>query len=417
MRSTVEAFQTFLKIADRSQWVADPALRRNLVLVARDLAIELPSGKDNASEIALFSHFLSQVINRQDVLSRRHLQAFCDEPRLSAIRRHRYRDLANPQESDYFLKSISVEAVEALIGDSQQLDRALEKYLNRTDLDCSLRDYLVTELFGKIGGIYSDWFGQGNKSVWYQLKRVSARKLQEKLRLLGVVESELSEYCRVREWLYRVFTNPDAKRRWPDPTEAQYGMATQLYNSNEASTRLSIEEFTGRVETCVKALVHQFSFQEVNEEAMGTPIEAGLLDRLIEVEDAVEQNYLYALLEETIEFLSCWLQELRWVDPLLYQVALMRYGSGMSQQAIAAAVGLTRDRVRSRCGRIYRQALAALQTSEQARTLVAAYECRDLQQAWERMVEQLLPISARRQPSIQDLGHTANDKWSAITNE
>ena len=398
-RNTAEAFQTFLKVADRSEWVVDLRLKHNLARVVQDLDIQLSLKEDGSVEIDLFRYFLTLLSERQDELSRRHLQAFCEEPRLKAVRKHRYQDLTNPQESDYFLKSISIEAVEILMLNPRRLSHSLEKYLNRTELNYSLGDYIATDLLGEIGRIYSDWFGQGNKSVWYQLKRLSARKLQEKLRVLGVLDNELSGYCRAREWLYKVFTNPDSKKRWPDPTSEQYEMATQLYNSSEAVARLSVEEFIERVDLCVKAVVHQFSFEEVTEEIMGASTEVTLLDRLIEAEDATMQNRIYTLLDEAIEFLGCWLQELRPVDPLLYEIALKRYGSQMSQQTIATAVGLTRDRVRTRCSRICRQALVALQTSEPARSLVAEYGGSEYERAWEKMVEQLLPISARRQLS------------------
>ena len=406
-RNTADAFQTFLKIADRSQWIADSKLRHNLVRVAQALNILLPTGQDNGVEVALFRYFLTQLANQKEALSHRHLQAFCDEPRLKAAQKHRYRDLANPQESEYFLLGIAFEAVEVLIGNPDRLARSLEKYLNRSKRDYSLRDHIATDLLGEIKQIYSDWFGQGNKSVWYQLKRISEKQLREKLRAIGVSEGELLKYGRTKVWLYKAFTNPDTKRRWPDPTEAQYAMAAHLYNLNEAgrdSDRLSVEEFRERVDICVKAIIHRFSFEEIDEGKVSAPTGTNLLDRAIEAESEVDRQRCYGLLEEIIEFLDRWLQEIRTVDPILYQITLMRYGAGMSQQKISSALELSRDKVRTRCSRIYRQALASLQASEKAHGLMAEYDSGNDPQVWENMVEELLPISARRQFSSQDPG-------------
>ncbi|MEO0947253.1 MAG: hypothetical protein AAFY11_03745 [Cyanobacteria bacterium J06641_5] len=395
-RSTSEAFQTFLN-ADRSRWVVDPALKRNLVQVLQDLDIQLSPGEKNRGiEMHLFRHFLSQLSHRQDKLSHNHLQAFCEESRLKAVQRYRYRDLTNPQESDDFLRSISFDAVGVLTKDPERLSRSLKQYLNRNELNSSLSDYIATDLLGEIKCIYSDKFGQGSKSVWYQLKRISEKQLREKLRILGVLESDLSGYCRVRKWLYLVFTNPDSKRRWPDPTAEQYKKATQLYNSNESGTRISVAVFSKRIDLCVRAIVHKFSFEEVNEEIVGASTESSLLAQILKEEEEQHQGEDATMLDESIGFLHRWLLELHLVDPPLYEIALKRYGRGMSQQAIAKAVGLTRDRVRTRCSRIFRQSLRALQTFEPARTLIAKYGSSSPERAWEKAIEQLLPISARR---------------------
>jgi len=391
-RSTSEAFQTFLN-ADLSRWVVDAALKRNLVRVMQSLDIHLSPGEKNIDiEMHLVRHFLSQLSERQDMLPHNHLQAFCEESRLKAMQRYRYRDLRNPQESDDFLRSISFDAVGVLMRDPERLSHSLKQYLNRIELNCSLSDYIAMDLLGEIKRIYSDKFGQGSKSVWYQLKRISEKRLREKLRIIGILESDLAGYCRVRKWLYLVFANPDSKRRWPDPTAEQYRKAAQLYNSNESGAQISVTVFIKRIDLCVKAIIHKFSFEEVNEEIMGASTENNLLVQILKEEEEEDAT----MLDESIGFLHRWLLELHLVDLPLYEIALKRYGQGMSQQAIAMAVGLTRDRVRTRCSRICRQSLVALRTFERAQALIAKYGSGDPDRAWEKMIEQLLPISARR---------------------
>ncbi|NER37743.1 MAG: DUF1822 family protein [Oscillatoria sp. SIO1A7] len=366
-RDVIQKFVSMVAVKDNSKscpyynWELDRQLASHLELCQQRDPQLLQLCQDQ-KEIDLFQYWLELLPtqpkpSQERRLIRNHIFAYLEAPRYWAAsnRFNAYTNLDYPEVTWASYMFIAG----AFASDPKQVLEAFQKYdRNR---ETRLEFFFKTVLERKIQEGYYKECKTGKYSLWFELKKITNKKLKKNLQLLGLWERQyIDRYVFARDCLFQVYRKTGD--RWLEPSPIDYQRAADLYNRhNKKGDCISWQMLEAWIDACISALQLDFkicSLDEVGDRPWLEQISCSEYfagkDPLSAIEEEEFAEMLRPLQASLNEILK---RALKSLEPIERKMLELHYGKKLTGAKVGEAVGRNQSNVTRGCQRCLRRLL------------------------------------------------------------
>lgn len=359
LRNFIEKFCTFIVPIEKHQnnldlfcWRLENKLHHNLQFLNQNNE-EFKQMWFTQNETCLFEYFLNiyhykSISKNQKILAKWHLVAYLEAPAFQGIRSLKFNNLENPQETwnyYFYLAKLLANDMDFLLINFQNYNKDLQ----------SLQGYFQLIFFNKVRDIYYQETGEGKYSVWFLMKRIGSKQLTNKLKQLGIRNSQIESYLVARDCLFEVYSK--SGHRWLCPSEINYQMAAEFCQRHYF--QIGIEKFKKLINMCILALQNSPQVSYIGEDIETYLFDCNNVDNITYLAPIESEVPTESMSDYAREINRVLLNELQ----LLKQetdnevMLLLKYGLELGETSIAVKIGINQATVNRRCSRLRRQLL------------------------------------------------------------